>query len=98
MNMQAIMQQAQKMQRDITKKKEELNAKEFVGNSELVEVKFTGDKKLISVTIKQDNLSSDDKEILEDMFTIAVNNAMQKIDEETEKILGAYGNQLGGLF
>ena len=98
MNMQAIMQQAQKMQRDITKKKEELNAKEFVGNSELVEVKFTCDKKLISVTIKQDNLSSDDKEILEDMFTIAVNNAMQKIDEETEKILGAYGNQLGGLF
>lgn len=98
MNMQALMQQAQKMQRDITKKKDELNAKEFIGISELVEVKFTGDKKLVSVTIKQEDLSSDDKEILEDMFTIAVNDAMKQIDKETESMLGAYGNQLGGLF
>ena len=98
MNMQALMQQAQKMQRDITKKKDELNAKEFIGNSELVEVKFTGDKKLIAVTIKQEDISSDDKEILEDMITIAVNDAMKQIDKETDSILGAYGNQLGGLF
>ena len=98
MNMQALMQQAQKMQRDITKKKEELNAKSFVGTSELVEVTFTGDKKLVSVKIKQDNLSDDDKEILEDMFTIAVNDAMKKIDKETEAVLGAYGSQLNGLF
>ena len=34
MNMQALMQQAQKMQRDITKKKDELNKKTFVGTSE----------------------------------------------------------------
>ena len=98
MNMQALMQQAQKMQRDITKKKEELNANSFVGTSELVEVTFTGDKKLVSVKIKQDNLSDDDKEILEDMFTIAVNDAMKKIDKETEAVLGAYGSQLNGLF
>ncbi|MBQ8659322.1 MAG: YbaB/EbfC family nucleoid-associated protein [Bacilli bacterium] len=98
MNMQALMQQAQKMQRDITKKKEELNKKTFVGTSELVEVTFTGDKKLVSVSIKQDNLSDDDKEILEDMFTIAVNDAMVKIDKETDSMLGAYGSQLNGLF
>ena len=48
MNMQALMQQAQKMQRDITKKKDELNKKEFTGSSELVEVVFTGDKKIKS--------------------------------------------------
>ena len=98
MNMQALMQQAQKMQRDIEKKKDELNKKTFVGTSELVEVTFSGNKKLVSVSIKQDNLSDDDKEILEDMFTIAVNDAMAKIDKETESMLGAYGSQLGGLF
>ncbi len=98
MNMQALMQQAQKMQRDLTKKKDELNKKEFIGCSELVEVKFTGDKKLVSVTIKQDGLSDDDKEIIEDMMTIAVNDAMSKIDKETESMLGAYGNQFNGLF
>ena len=97
MNMQALMQQAQKMQKDIMKKKDEVNKKEFTGTSELVEVVFTGDKKMVSVKIKQD-IDNDDKEIIEDMFVIAVNDAMAKIDKETESALGAYGNQLGGLF
>lgn len=99
MNMQALMQQAQKMQRDMTKKKEELNKKTFVGTSELVDVTFTGDKKLVSVNIKQDgSLDEEDKEILQDMIVIAVNDAMKQIDKETEKMLGAYGSQLNGLF
>lgn len=97
MNMQALMQQAQKMQRDLTKKKDELNKKEFIGSSELVDIKFTGDKKVINVSIKGE-ITNDDKEILEDMITIAVNDAMQKIDKETESMLGAYGGQLNGLF
>ena len=99
MNMQALMQQAQKMQRDMTKKKEELNSKTFVGTSELVDVTFTGDKKLVSVQFKQEgSLDDDDKEILQDMMIIAVNDAMKQIDKETEKMLGAYGSQLNGLF
>ena len=97
MNMQALMRQAQQMQKDITKKKDELNKKTFVGTSELVEVTFTGDKKLVSTKIKSD-IDNDDKEIIEDMFGIAVNDAMAKIDKETESMLGAYGSQLGGLF
>lgn len=97
MNMQALMQQAQKMQRDITKKKDELNKKTFTGNSELVEVVFTGDKRLVSTKINSD-IDNDDKEIIEDMFVIAVNDAMAKIDKETESVMGAYGSQLNGLF
>lgn len=97
MNMQALMQQAQKMQRDITKKKDELNKKTFIGNSELVEVVFTGDKKLVSTKIKGE-IDNDDKEIIEDMFVIAVNDAMAQIDKETESVMGAYGSQLNGLF
>ena len=97
MNKQALMRQAQQMQKDITKKKDELNKKTFVGTSELVEVTFTGDKKLVSTKIKSD-IDNDDKEIIEDMFVIAVNDAMAKIDKETESMLGAYGSQLGGLF
>jgi DNA-binding YbaB/EbfC family protein len=98
MNMQAIMQQAQKMQRDLQKKKDELNKKEFTGTSELVEVVFTGDKKLKSVNIKiEGTLDQDDKEVLEDMMVIAINDAMGKIDKETESMLGAYSS-LGGLF
>ena len=98
MNMQAIMQQAQKMQRDLQKKKDELNKKEFSGTSELVDVVFTGDKKIKSVNIKiEGTLDEDDKEVLQDMMVIAINDAMGKIDKETEAKLGAYSS-LGGLF
>jgi len=97
MNMQALMQQAQKMQRDITKKKDELNKKTFTGTSELVEVVFSGDKKMVSCKFKG-SIDADDTEIIEDMIVIAVNDAMSKIDKETESMLGAYGSQLGGLF
>ena len=100
MNMQALMAQAQKMQRDITKKKEQIDNMEFQGNSELVEVLMSGKKEILSVKIKsKDGLDSDDIEALEDMIKIAVNDAILKIDKETEKQLGSYNTGgLGGLF
>ena len=100
MNMQAVMAQAQKMQRDITKKNEEIDNMEFQGNSELVEVLMSGKKEILSVKIKsKDGLDSDDIEALEDMIKIAVNDAILKIDKETEKQLGSYNTGgLGGLF
>ena len=99
MNMQNLMAQAQKMQRDITKKKEEIDKMEFVGNSELVIVTVNGKKEIISVKINNNfELSNDDLEVLEDMIKIATNDAFKKVDEETEKQLGSYGGALGGLF
>ena len=100
MNMQSLMAQAQKMQRDITKKKEEIDKMEFEGNSELVSVKVNGKKEVISVKINDSvELSNDDIEVLEDMIKISLNEAFSKVDNETEKQLGSYGGgSLGGLF
>ena len=100
MNMQALMAQAQKMQRDITKKKEEIDNMEFEGNSELVDVIMSGKKEILSVKIKSDGgLDSDDVEALEDMIKIAVNDAINKINKEIDKQLGSYNTGgLGGLF
>ena len=97
MNMQALMAQAQKMQRDITKKKEEIDNMEFEGNSEMVNIKMSGKKEVLSVKIKcEGTLDSDDVEALEDMIKIAVNDAIDKINSEQ---LGAYNTGgLGGLF
>ena len=55
MNMQQIMQQAQRMQKDIMNKKGELDAMTFTGKSEWVEVTFKGDKDIQSVNIINDN-------------------------------------------
>lgn len=99
MNMQSIMAQAQKMQRDITKKKEEIDATLFVGKSEWVEVTFSGKKELKKISIlKEGPIEEDEKEILEDMILIAAKEAINKIDAEIEKKLGSYGQSLNGLF
>lgn len=98
MNMQQIMQQAQRMQKDIMNKKGELDAMTFTGKSEWVEVTFKGDKDIQSVNIINDNaFDKENKETLSDMILIAVKDALKQIDKETENKLGKYSN-MGGLF
>ena len=97
MNMQQIMQQAQRMQRDITKKKEELDGMEFLGKSEWVEIVFNGKREIKSFKILKDVIDEDDKEMLEDMIMLAIKDAFSKIDKETESKLGSYAS-MNGLF
>ena len=96
MNMQAMMQQAQRIQREITKKKEEVEQKIFPGKYEWVEVTFNGKKEIQSIKINKEDLTSDDKEMLEDMLLLAIKDSLSKVDEEMEKQLGQYAS-LGGL-
>ncbi len=97
MNMQAIMAQAQRMQKEITKKQEEIYNTTFTGESEWVTVTMTGHKKLVKIEIKYTGDLNEDKEMLSDMITIAINSCIDKIDKEIETKLGAYSKQLGGL-
>ena len=97
MNMQQIMQQAQRMQRDITKKKEEIDGMEFLGKSEWIEIVFNGKREIKSFKILKDEIDDDDKEMLEDMIMIAIKDAFSKIDKETESKLGSYAS-MSGLF
>lgn len=98
MNMNNIMAQAQKMQKDIQKKQEEIYATTFVGESEWVEVTLFGNKTVKQIKIKNKNtMDEEDLECLEDMIKIAINDAYSKIDKEIEKKLGMYSS-LGGLF
>ena len=98
MNIQAMMKQAQKLQKDMMSVKEEIDSKEFVGESSLVKVTLKGTKEIVKVDIDKSNiLDSEDLEMLEDMIMVAVNEAMKKIDSETEKKMGNFGN-IPGLF
>lgn len=97
MNMQAMMQQAQRLQREIMKKKEEVEKKLFPGKYEWVEVVFNGKKEMQSIKInKEDGVDKDDLEMLEDMILLATKDAMKQIDDATEKALGQYAS-LSGL-
>lgn len=98
MNMQNIMAQAQKMQRDLQKKKEELNQELFTGKSDWIEVVFNGKKELVSVKVLFDgDITSEDKDVLEDMFQIAVKDSISKIDATFQEKMGAYAGMLDGL-
>ena len=98
MNMNALMQQAQKMQKDMQKKQEEIYNSEYTGTSEFVDVVMMGNKTIKKVTIKNKSLDAEDIEILEDMIAIALNDAIGKIDKDIVSKMGMYGKQLGGLF
>ena len=98
MNMNNLMAQAQRMQKDIERKQQEIYGTEYTGSSELVDVILTGDKKLKSVKFKKmENFDADDLDILEDMVKIAFNEEVTKIERDIESKLGMYGKQLGGL-
>ena len=96
MNMQAMMAQAQKMQRDIKKKQEELSRKEFKSTNEFVEVLMNGDKELLSFKILNKKLDEEDVEVLEDMISVALKDVISQIDKETEASLGQFSG-LNGL-
>lgn len=97
MNMNNIMAQAQKMQKDIEKKQEEINNSEYTGTSQLVDIVLYGSKKIKTLTIKnKENLEAEDLEMLEDMIKIAFNDAVSKIEADIEAKLGMYA-KLGGL-
>ncbi len=101
MNMQAMMKQVQKLQRDMTKAQEELNNKEFTGKSSLVTVVMNGKKEVKSVKIDAEDLAKDDIEVLEDMIVVALNDATKQIDKETEETMGAFTKgmpNIPGLF
>ena len=99
MNIQAMMKQAQALQKDMLKAKDEIDNSEFTGESSLVKVTIKGTKKVVKVDINKENsLDVDDIEMLEDMFLVAMNEATKKVDEMTEKKMGKFGNSMPGLF
>lgn len=96
MNMQAMLRQAQKLQSEMMKEKKAIDETLFEGNSELVTVKACGNRKIESVSIKDEAM--EDKEMLEDMLLIAFNDVISKIDKKTEEKMGKYTNGMSGLF
>ena len=97
MNMQAMMAQAKKLQRDLEKTTEEINNTTFTYENENILVECTGDNKITKVSIKNEDILSD-KELVEDIVLVAVNDVLKQIKKTKDNKLGKYTNGLGGLF
>ena len=99
MNMQAMLRQAQNLQKDMLKTKEEIDKMEFTSTSSFVTVKVNGKKEILSVKIEADkDFDVSDIEILEEMIQVATNDALKQVDKETEKKMGKYSSMMPGLF
>ena len=99
MTMQAMLRQAQNLQKEMLKAQEEINNSTFYGENGLVKVTMKGNRKLEKVEIQKENeFSSEDIEMLEDMILVAVNDALKQIDNTTEEKMGKYTKGLPGLF
>lgn len=89
MNMQALMQQAQKMQREMEKAQKDLEAKEFeiISAGGGIKVTITGKKLIKNIEIDEDIIDPEEKDMLQDMIVVAINEAISKVISEEQKIV-----------
>lgn len=98
MNMQQMMAQAQKMQRELNKALEQLHQKEFqIKKAGLITVGMMGDKTISEITIEPDAFNAEDKEMIEEMLISAINELIEQISAEEEAINEKISGRAGGF-
>ena len=97
MNMQNLMAQAQKVQRELEKANNEIENSLFEGVSGAVKITLTWKNQITKVEIIDEEILKD-KDMLEDMVMVAVNDALNKLMSTKEQKMGKYTNGFGGLF
>jgi DNA-binding YbaB/EbfC family protein len=102
MNMGSMIARAQKMQAEMAAAQAEVEAAEVEASAGggVVTVRANGAKKVLGIKISPDAVDPDDVEMLEDLVTAAVNEALSKAEELMKnKMSGITGGiDLGGMF
>ena len=98
-NMNNLMKQAQKMQRQMEESQKALEEKEYTAaaGGGAVEVTVSGKKELTKVKIDPDAVDPDDVEMLEDLIVAAANEALHKMEEDSASVMAELTGGLGGL-
>ncbi len=100
-NMNQMLIQAQRMQRDMEKAQEEIAAMtvEATAGGGAVRVVINGSHEIKELTIDPAVVNSDDVEMLQDLITAAVNEAQKKFEdlssERLNRVTGGRGLPLG---
>ena len=97
-NMNNLMKQAQRMQRQIEEGQKELETKEFTAKAGggAVEVVVTGKKEVLKVTLSEEAVDPEDIETLQDMIVAATNEALRQAEEANNELMGKMTGGLGG--
>ena len=101
-NMSAMMRQAQKMQEDMTALQEDLDSREYdvSAGGGVVNIKINGKKEILSIELKPEIVDPDDIEMLQDILTAGINEAIKKVETTNSEEMGKLTGSLNipGLF
>ena len=97
-NMNNLMKQAQRMQRQMEESQKELETKEFTAKAGggAVEVTVTGKKEVTMVKLSQEVVDPDDVEMLEDLVMAATNEALRMAEDANAEVMNKMTGGLGG--
>ncbi len=98
-NMNNLMKQAQRMQRQMEESQKEIETKEFTASAGggAVEVTVSGKREVIKVKLKDEVVDPEDIEMLQDLIVAATNEAMRQADEANNELMGKMTGGLGGF-
>ncbi len=96
----AMMNKIRKMQKEMMEAQKRLEESVFNGSAGggMVKVEATGAKEILKITIDEEVLTKEDKEMLEDTIVAALNDVFKNIDEETQHTMGAFTGGMPGMF
>ena len=102
MNQAAMMKQVQKMQQDMLRMQEEMEAKTYTATAGggMVKAEVSGKNELVNLEINPEAVDPDDVDMLQDMIIAAVNEALRSAETDKNNNMSrmAGGLNLGGLF
>jgi nucleoid-associated protein EbfC len=90
-----LMRQAQQMQENLQKAQAELASLEVTGEAGggMVRVRMNGKHEVRGVTLDP-SVVADDRELLEDLLTAAINDAVRKVETQTQE---KFAGMMGGM-
>ena len=99
-NMNNLMKQAQRMQKQMEESQKELQEKSYTAaaGGGAVEVTISGKKEVTAVKLAEEVVDPDDIEMLQDLIMAAVNEAMRKADADSAAMMSKLTGGLGGGF
>ena len=88
-NMNNLMKQAQRMQRQMEESQKELETKEFTAaaGGGAVKVTVTGKKEIVKIELTPEVVDPEDIEMLQDLIVAATNEALRQAEEENAAMM-----------
>ena len=89
-NMNSMMKKVQKMQQEMARTQQEIEEKEFssTAGGGVREAVVNGKQEVVKIKIDEDVVDPEDTEMLEDLVVAAINDALKKADEYSQKEMG----------